>query len=300
MVLVCRGLGCKMGKPADAPAWGRGTVCAGIPGRDFCRTTCTGSQGCPRRTRRRPGGLGAVDRQPTHGWIDQDSPDDFSTRAPARPGGMPAGRPPAAATLPAYRPRSSSRPAGSRRRSSSPGSRRATAGRARGGNVSPGPQYFYLTDRPVQHLQRRHPAGRVRRTFITPAPCSPPLQGPTDRLRTRLGRRRDGQGSSISSGYNTALSISNNYGMGTTALGSVTAHISGHHRPAHRGDGRQQPVDRERRQTRTPATPPRPPPNAGQGPFQPQDRLLGKGLGGPGGLLIGPGTSNPSSMSPKR
>jgi hypothetical protein len=108
-------------------------------------------------------------------------------------------------------------------------------------------------------------------------------------------------GGSISSGYNTALNSANNYGMGTTPVGSITAHVSGTTdqlavaQAANASTNSPVATGGEDDTNASPATPL----NAAQGPFSTstQDRLLGRGLGSSNGLLIGPGMSPPPSSS---
>jgi len=169
----------------------------------------------------------------------------------------------------------------------------SNSGPGSGGGVAPGPQYFYLT---IGLASISNGGVRLGGTpnIYNPGSLLPSVQGPA--IGSGPG---SGQGSSISSGYNTALSSSNNYGMGPSALGSVTAHISGTTDQLAEAMAANNPSAPNAVNQDTSA-PSAPPPNAAQGPLSPQDRLLGKGLGGSGGLLIGPGTSNPSMMSPKR
>lgn len=166
-----------------------------------------------------------------------------------------------------------------------------------GGAISPGPQFFYL-----QIGLNSSANGGVRLggafSVFNPPQTLPTVQGPAVGSGPGSGGRggasnASGYGGAISSGYNTALSSSNNYGMGTTALGSITAHVSGTTDQLVEAQATANPETATSAAEGTNAPAP-PPPNSGQGPFSPQDRLLGKGLGNSGGLLIGPGMNAPA------
>ncbi len=173
-----------------------------------------------------------------------------------------------------------------------------------GGAISPGPQFFYLQ---IGLGSIANGGVRLGGTFsiYNPPQALPTLQGPTIGSVPGSGgaggiSNTAGYGGAISSGYNTSLSSSNNYGMGGTAVGSVVAHISGTTDQLAEAQAANTPSSSSTaaRQDSSPTT--APPQNAGQGLFSPSDRLLGKGLGGSGGLLIGPGMNSPSGGSRPR
>jgi len=185
--------------------------------------------------------------------------------------------------------------------SSSPGS---------SGNTSPGPQFFFLQIG-LSSLSN----GGVRlggtASVFQPPQVLPTVQGATIGSIPGSGSggatggisATSGFGGSISSGYNTALSSANNFGMGPTALGSVAAHVSGttdQLTEAQAGNASTSPSSTADNQDANANPAPAPPMNAGQGPFSTnQDRLLGKGLGGSGGLLIGPGMNSQPNLMPR-
>jgi hypothetical protein len=172
-----------------------------------------------------------------------------------------------------------------------------------GGSVSPGPQFFYLQ---IGLASLANGGVRLGGTFsvFNPPQALPTLQGPTIGSVPGSGgaggiSNASGYGGAISSGYNTSLSSSNNFGMGGTPVGSVVAHISGTTdqlvEAQANNDASSSASSARQDSTTTPM--PTPSQSAGQSLLSPLDRLLGKGLGGPGGLLIGPGMSAPSGSS---
>ncbi len=188
------------------------------------------------------------------------------------------------------------------------------------GSTSPGPQFFFISVGLNSLANGGVRAGGTSAVFQPPQ-ALPTLQGATiGSIPGATGSSSSsggvssaaggggggssttvGYGGAISSGYNTSLNSSNNFGMGTTAVGSIAAHVSG-------TSDQLTETQAASASTTSPSTgqenagdPNAPPSNPAPGLFSPQDRLLGKGLGSSNGLLIGPGMSNnPSSMSSPR
>lgn len=174
------------------------------------------------------------------------------------------------------------------------------------GSTSPGPQYFFIQVGLSSLSNGGVRAGGTSAVFQPPQ-VIPTVAGATigsipgsssssPGNATGGFSATTGYGGAISSGYNTALTSTNNFGMGTSALGSVAAHVSGATdalTEAQAGNASTSPGTTGTNQDTNANPTPAPPMNSGQGPFSTsQDRLLGKGLGSPGGLLIGPGMSN--------
>jgi len=175
------------------------------------------------------------------------------------------------------------------------------SGPGAGGATSPGPQFFYLQ---IGLNSANNGGVRLGGSFsIFNAPSAlPTVQGPA--IGSVPGSRgggsnASGYGGAISSGYNTALNSSNNFGMGPTAVGSITAHVSGANDQMVVAQGTDTPTT-DTDDTSTQAAPPM---NSGQGSTSSRDRLFGKGLGNSGGLLIGPGMNSfkpPQPSAPGR
>jgi len=172
-----------------------------------------------------------------------------------------------------------------------------------GGATSPGPQFFYLQ---IGISSASNGGVRLGGSFsiFNPPQALPTLQGPTIGSVPGSGgaggiSNTSGYGGAISSGYNTALNSANNFGMGTTAVGSVTAHVSGTtdqltEAQASNANSTSPSTAANQDTNATPTTPQ----NGGQSLLTPLDRLLGKGLGSPGGLLIGPGMTPAGNSRP--
>jgi len=177
-----------------------------------------------------------------------------------------------------------------------------------GGSTSPGPQFFYLS---LGLSSLSNGGVRLGGSFsiYNPPQALPTLQGPTIGSVPGSGgaggiSNTSGYGGAISSGYNTSLSSSNNFGMGGTAVGSVVAHVSGTTDQLMESQDGNASSSSASNSNSTAAgqdaanpAPSTPSQSAGQSLLSPLDRLLGKGLGSPGGLLIGPGMNAPAGNS---
>lgn len=178
------------------------------------------------------------------------------------------------------------------------------SGTGSGGASSPGPQFFYLQ---IGLSSISNGGVRLGGSFsiYNPPQALPTLQGATIGSVPGSGgaggiSNNLGYGGAISSGYNTSLNSSNNFGMGGTPVGSVVAHVSGTTDQlvgAQAANSSSTGTTAAQQNTPPTAASPTPSQSAGQSLLSPLDRLLGKGLGNPGGLLIGPGMSGSSGGS---
>jgi hypothetical protein len=179
------------------------------------------------------------------------------------------------------------------------------SGPSAGNPIGPGPQWFYLQIGVNTTSNGGVRAGGSITIFqppqVLPAPPGSGVgSGANDGSAPATGglSAANGFGGTISSGYNTSLNSSNNFGMNPTAVGSVTAHVSGASDQlveAQSPNGTMTATNQDTGNT-PPIVPP--PPNPMTGPLSPQDRLLGKGLGSSNSLLIGPGLGNRLSPGP--
>ena len=120
----------------------------------------------------------------------------------------------------------------------------------------------------------------------------PTLQGPSVGPARVPARARN----PISSGYNTALNITNDYGMGTTPVGWITEHISGTTDQLTEAQAADNPstANAVNQDTNAPSAPP---PNAGQGLFNNSGPPHGQEPGRHRRPPDRPGTSNPSATT---